>query len=144
MITGATTAQEPADLTDVELQVRVSGLEARCTGTAVPPDEWFPLVADPVKARRHAQRALALCGACSVRPECLELSLRQWSGAGHHGIWGGTLENERHALRRRWLAGDNVRTLLRSAGNQSAGKEQPAGHSRPGAAPQPGQDWTDR
>jgi hypothetical protein len=114
MITGAATRREPAELTDVELQVRVSGLEARCAGTAVPPDEWFPLVADPVKARRHAQRALALCGVCTVRAECLELSLRQWNGPGHHGIWGGTLENERPALRRKWLAGINVGALLRS------------------------------
>jgi Transcription factor WhiB len=37
---------------------------------------------------------------CPVRAECLELSLRLWEGSGHHGIWGGTLEYERGALRR--------------------------------------------
>jgi WhiB family redox-sensing transcriptional regulator len=140
MITGATTRREPAELTDVELQVRVSGLEARCAGTAVPPDEWFPLVADPVKARRHAQRALALCRACPVRAECLELSLRQWSGPGHHGIWGGTLEHERHALRRQWLAGISVGALLRSVhDDQQGARRKHQGTPRPCR-----DDWGDR
>jgi hypothetical protein len=66
-----------------------------------------------VKARHQASGALALCAACQVRAECLELSLRLWPGAGHHGIWGGTLESERRALREEWLAGVPVRQLLR-------------------------------
>ncbi|HEY2577052.1 MAG TPA: UBP-type zinc finger domain-containing protein [Streptosporangiaceae bacterium] len=138
MTAGVIARGEPADLTDGELQERVNSGDARCVRTAVPPDEWFPLTGDPVKARRHAWRALQLCAACPVRAECLELSLRQWKDTGHYGIWGGTLENERVALRRAWLAGATVRTLLGSVrGNQPATSrghrtagcaEPPAGH----------------
>jgi hypothetical protein len=136
MITGAATRREPAELANHELQARVNGAEARCAGTAVPPDEWFPLSVDPVKARLHARRALELCRACSVRAECLELSLREWDNAGHHGIWGGTLESERHALRREWLAGATVRSLLRAPA-----EDRPGGHRRQRARPAACHDW---
>ena len=109
---GAAVRREPAALTVAELQARVNSAEAQCARSAISPDEWFPLTTDPVKARQHAKRALAVCGACPVRAECLELSLRLWEGSGHHGIWGGTLEYERRALRREWLAGAAARTLL--------------------------------
>jgi transcription factor WhiB len=85
---------------DQELQTRVTSADACCVRAAISPGEWFPLTADVVKARRHAGRALALCAACLVRAECLELSLRLWEDTGRHGIWGGTLEGERTALRR--------------------------------------------
>jgi hypothetical protein len=136
MITGAATRREPAELANHELQARVNGAEARCAGTAVPPDEWFPLSVDPVKARLHARRALELCRACSVRAECLELSLREWDNAGHHGIWGGTLESERHALRREWLAGATVRSLLRAPAG-----DRPGGRRRQRARPAACHDW---
>lgn len=113
MNTHAANPPELADLTKDELQARVGGREARCAAASVDPDEWFPLTADPVKARHQAAHALALCAACRVRPECLELSLRLWSGAGHSGIWGGTLESERRTLREEWLGGVSVRQLLR-------------------------------
>lgn len=112
MNTHVANSPELADLTEAELHASVASPQARCTSASVDPDEWFPLTADPVKARHQAARAMALCAACRVRPECLELSLRLWPGAGHHGIWGGTLESERRALREEWLRGVSVRQLL--------------------------------
>jgi hypothetical protein len=47
-----------------------------------------------------------------VRAECLELSLRTWSGAGQHGIWGGLVEADRNSLRHEWLRGAPVTVLL--------------------------------
>ena len=81
-------------------------------GHDLDPDEWFPLAAKPARARAEAARALAVCAACPVRAECLELSLRTWSGAGQHGIWGGLVEADRNSLRQEWLRGAPVTVLL--------------------------------
>ena len=51
-------------------------------------------------ARRDAAAAIAVCQACRVRAQCLELSLRHWD-IGQHGVWGGLVAAERAALRRR-------------------------------------------
>ena len=110
-----TPVANPADvagLTSNELQARVTSPKARCAVSSADPDDWFPIVAEPVSARRQAARAIALCAACPVRAECLELALRLWSSAGRHGIWGGTVEAERRALREEWLAGASVGQLL--------------------------------
>jgi WhiB family transcriptional regulator, redox-sensing transcriptional regulator len=95
----------PAALTDEELQNFVASPLAGCAGTNLDPDEWFPIAAKPARARAEAARALAVCAACPVRAECLELSLRTWSGAGQHGIWGGLVEADRSSLRQEWLRG---------------------------------------
>jgi WhiB family transcriptional regulator, redox-sensing transcriptional regulator len=124
---------EPAGLTDRQLQARISSRRAHCAGGSADPDEWFPRKAESADiARSAASHALALCASCPVRAECLELSLRQWDGAGRHGIWGGTLEGERRALRRRWLAGVGVTKLLPRAdpgrpGGLPTGPAPPAG-----------------
>jgi WhiB family redox-sensing transcriptional regulator len=102
----------PASLTDEELQNFVASPLAGCAGTALDPDEWYPIAAKAARARAEATRALAVCAACPVRAECLELSLRTWSGAGQHGIWGGLVEADRHALRREWMGGVAVTALL--------------------------------
>jgi WhiB family transcriptional regulator, redox-sensing transcriptional regulator len=101
-----------AELTNNELQVRVASPEARCAVPSADPDDWFPLSVDPAHARRQAAHAIALCQACPVRAECLELSLRLWHGAGHHGVWGGMVEAERRTLRDEWLRGVTVVELL--------------------------------
>jgi WhiB family transcriptional regulator, redox-sensing transcriptional regulator len=107
---------EPAALIDRQLQARISSRQAHCAGGSIDPDEWFPLTVESAQtALSPASRALALCASCPVRAECLELALRQWHGAGRYGIWGGTLERERRALRRRWLAGISVTKLLPAA-----------------------------
>ncbi len=105
---------EPSELTDSELAGRVYR-QARCAGSRVDPDEWFPVTLDVAKAREQAARAIAVCAACPVRADCLELSLRRASDIGAYGIWGGLVEAERRSLRRRWLAGTNVTEFLQIA-----------------------------
>lgn len=105
---------EPGVLTDRELAVRVYR-QARCAGSRVDPDEWFPLTMDAAKARDQAAGAIAICTACPVRADCLELSLRHATDIGAHGVWGGLVEGERLALRRSWLAGTSVAELLQAA-----------------------------
>jgi WhiB family transcriptional regulator, redox-sensing transcriptional regulator len=102
----------PASLTDEELSGCVMSPLARCAVTAIDPDEWFPVATTAKAARAEAAHALALCGECPVRAECLELSLRHWLAVGRYGIWGGLVEAERAAVRREWLAGTEVTTLL--------------------------------
>lgn len=53
------------------------------------PELFFPIGGTP-------DDALAICGLCPVRSECLEEALAK----GHQGIWGGTDEEERRRLRR--------------------------------------------
>jgi WhiB family redox-sensing transcriptional regulator len=103
--------RDPNDLTDGELAGRVYRL-ARCAGSRVDPDVWFPVAHDVAKVRDEAARAIAVCVRCPVRPDCLELSLRHAFGIGAHGVWGGLVEEERRSVRRRWLAGTSVTELL--------------------------------
>jgi WhiB family transcriptional regulator, redox-sensing transcriptional regulator len=46
-------------------------------------------------------QALAVCEQCPVRVDCLEYAFETNQVA---GIWGGTTEEERRSLRRKWLA----------------------------------------
>lgn len=43
------------------------------------------------------EQAKEICGGCGLRAQCLQLAL----ATGEQGIWGGTTENERAALRHR-------------------------------------------
>ncbi len=70
MTIAALVAAEPAQLTDRALQARITSPDAQCVGSASDPDEWFPLAAEPGKARAQSSHALALCGVCAVRTEC--------------------------------------------------------------------------
>jgi len=105
-------ADEPAQLSDRQLLERVTSTRARCVGTEVDPDAWFPVATRWQQARAEAASALALCAVCPVRGECLEFSMRQWGEVGRHGVWGGLLEAERAAVREQWLAGVSVVRLL--------------------------------
>ena len=60
-------------------------------------DLWFPIVSDCRLVRMMHARAFELCDMCPVRDVCLEYALR--SPQGEPGIWGGTTECERAALR---------------------------------------------
>ncbi|HYH30491.1 MAG TPA: WhiB family transcriptional regulator [Pseudonocardia sp.] len=61
------------------------------------PELFFPL-SEVGPGARQADRAKALCARCPVATQCLEYAL----GNGlDHGIFGGTTETERRALRRR-------------------------------------------
>ena len=77
---------------------------ARCSDGDVDPDQWFPVSADPRRARQEAAEAIAICTACPVRGHCLTLSLRHWD-IGQHGVWGGLIAADRARLRRRARGG---------------------------------------
>jgi hypothetical protein len=94
--------------TDPALWARVIR-HARCTGSSVDPDQWFPVSVEIGKARQEAAAAIAVCTVCPVRAECLVLSLRHWD-IGQHGVWGGLVAAERAALLRRGRA-----TVLRAS-----------------------------
>lgn len=92
----------PGPVTDYGLWARVTR-HARCVGSGLDPDEWFPLSIEPATARHEAAAAIAVCTTCLVRAQCLALSLRHWD-AGQYGIWGGLVAADRARLRRRLLA----------------------------------------
>ena len=117
--------REPRDLTDGELAAQVYR-QARCAGSLVDPDDWFPVADDVAKARDQAARAIAVCDRCPVRPDCLELSLRHACGIGAHGVWGGLVEEERRSLLRRWLAGTSVTEFLTGARSGPVQPGEPA------------------
>ena len=111
---GQARPDRPGDLTERQLLVRVTSPLARCADEGADADDWFPVATRWSRARAEAARALALCARCPVRGDCLELSMRQWDGAGRYGVWGGLLETERAAIRKEWLSGVSVSRLLPS------------------------------
>jgi hypothetical protein len=72
---------------------------AACSSGGLAPDEWYPISVPAATARREAAAAIAVCSACPVRAQFLELSLQNWE-VGQHGVWGGTVPSERAELRR--------------------------------------------
>jgi Transcription factor WhiB len=69
-----------------------------CSTSQLSPDDWYPVSAPAEDARQEAADAIAVCGTCRVRAECLELAVRNWA-VGQHGVWGGTVPAERERLR---------------------------------------------
>jgi WhiB family redox-sensing transcriptional regulator len=65
-----------------------------CRGTD--PELFFPL-SDWGPSLTQLATARAICARCEVRADCLGFALR--SGQ-EHGVWGGTSEDERKAMRR--------------------------------------------
>ena len=111
-------------VTDQALWARVIS-HARCTGSSLDPDQWFPVSVEIDKARREAAAAITVCTACVVRAECLVLSLRHWD-IGQHGVWGGLVAAERAALPRRRHA-----TMLRTTRGHRGHALQPPGSPGP-------------
>jgi WhiB family redox-sensing transcriptional regulator len=72
---------------------------AACRGTD--PELFFP-VGSVGPALVQLGRAKQLCASCPVRTECLEWAL---ANDQETGVWGGTNEDERRALRRARQAG---------------------------------------
>ncbi|MFE7559147.1 WhiB family transcriptional regulator [Kitasatospora sp. NPDC057500] len=69
---------------------------ARCRGTD--PELFFPIGSGTsFPTIVQSEEAKAVCGRCPVSRQCLERALE----APVEGIWGGTTEAERRALRRR-------------------------------------------
>ena len=109
-------APVPGPVTDYRLWARVTR-HARCVGSGLDPDEWFPVSAEPATARHEAAAAIAVCATCLVRVECLELSLRHWD-VGQHGIWGGLVPADRARLRRCLPADHGWRQQIAVAGSE--------------------------
>jgi Transcription factor WhiB len=88
---------------------------ARCSDGGLDPDQWFPVSADPGRARQEAAAAIAICATCPVRGHCLTLSLQHWD-IGRHGVWGGLVAADRARLRRQApvgrTAGRGITVLL--------------------------------
>ena len=110
------TVPVPGPVTDYRLWARVT-MYARCADSGLDPDEWFPLSIEPATARDEAAAAIAVCGACPVRAECLALSLRHWD-IGQHGVWGGLVPADRARLRRLLPAGHGWRCRTAVAGSE--------------------------
>lgn len=65
------------------------------------PELFFPLTGHgPGAEQEHA--AKAVCASCPIRPGCLAWALETAQEA---GVWGGTSEDDRRALRRSRSAG---------------------------------------
>lgn len=63
---------------------------------ATEPELFFP-ISDAGPSRPQVTQAKAVCATCRVRRSCLEYAVAR----GHlTGVWGGTTEEEREALRR--------------------------------------------
>jgi WhiB family transcriptional regulator, redox-sensing transcriptional regulator len=60
------------------------------------PELFFPIVAAGPGLMQVA-KAKAVCACCEVQAECLRFAMES---AQDHGVWGGTTEEERRALRR--------------------------------------------
>ncbi|MEV7689893.1 WhiB family transcriptional regulator [Streptomyces bungoensis] len=61
------------------------------------PDLFFP-IGNAGPAQVQTQRAKAVCARCPVQEQCLDWAMESDQSI---GIWGGTTELERRALRRR-------------------------------------------
>ncbi|MFC9161478.1 WhiB family transcriptional regulator [Streptomyces fungicidicus] len=64
------------------------------------PDLFFP-IGTSGPALMQTERAKAVCRRCPVREQCLEWALDTGQSV---GVWGGTSETERRALKRRIAA----------------------------------------
>ena len=64
------------------------------------PDLFFP-VGTTGPAIEQIETAKAVCRTCDVQKSCLDYALTTNQDS---GIWGGTSEEERRALRRQWVA----------------------------------------
>ena len=71
--------------------------QAQCMGTD--PDLFFPLggSGEPLAQAEAAKR---VCDQCAVRVPCLQYALETNQAT---GVWGGTNEDERRAIRRTWV-----------------------------------------
>lgn len=64
------------------------------------PETFFP-VGTTGPAIAQIEKAMSICGICSVQEACLMYALETNQEG---GVWGGYAEDDRRRLRKRWLA----------------------------------------
>lgn len=64
------------------------------------PDLFFPM-GTTGPAVEQIEAAKEICRTCDVQADCLEFAL---STNQEQGVWGGTSEDERRRIRKRWIA----------------------------------------
>jgi WhiB family redox-sensing transcriptional regulator len=74
------------------------------------PDLWFP-VGNSGPAIIQAEAAKAHCHICPIEIPCLEQAMATDS----HGVWGGTTEDERRAMKARGVKTDGSHITLNRA-----------------------------
>ena len=67
---------------------------------SVDPDLFFPVGTTGI-ALVQIEHAKAVCQTCQVKTQCLEFAI---STNQESGVWGGTSEEERRALRKQYIA----------------------------------------
>jgi hypothetical protein len=87
-----------------ELEQLVHAAQRPCVAPGANPEAWFPdepgQGGNRAKARAlYEAQALALCRACPVAVECLELTLLREGTAQGYGISGGTAPWQRQAIK---------------------------------------------
>jgi WhiB family redox-sensing transcriptional regulator len=80
--------------------------QARCLGTN--PELFFPL-GGTGRPLAQAEMAKAMCLGCPVRQLCLKYALETNQVT---GVWGGTTEDERRAIRRKWVRAGRPNQLV--------------------------------
>lgn len=80
--------------------------QAECVGTD--PDLFFPLGGSGAPLAQ-AEAAKRVCSQCPVRVLCLQYALETNQTT---GVWGGTNEDERRAIRRTWVRAGRPTTQL--------------------------------
>jgi hypothetical protein len=109
---------EVLDARELEAVIDAAGDARPCVNAD--PEAYFPeLGTHPAKIdgsryREEQDRARTLCAGCPVIGECLELAL-QTPSARRYGIWGGTSEWERLAIRAARLQAAQAVTAHRPA-----------------------------
>lgn len=101
------------------MTVRATWRDAACRHAD--PELFFPVgTAGP--ALRQIDEAKRICRACPAREACLAWALEHGVAA---GVWGGTTENERRALRT-----NHIRCKRQHAGNAAQTPQQTHGRNR--------------
>lgn len=80
--------------------------QAACRDTD--PDLFFP-VGSTGMALEQIESAKVVCQACDAQSACLEFALATNQDS---GVWGGTSEEERRPLRRRWVAEQRQASII--------------------------------
>jgi len=109
-------------MSSAEFSGRSPGWMPRGACQGEDPELFFPIAATgPALARVIA--AKAVCFRCAVRAACLSYAL----ATGQAGIWGGTTQEERHAMRR--SAGLPARVHRASLRSSRAGADHHSNHA---------------